>query len=89
MLSALVEYRCREFVAIFLLKEVAVFFYALLILKSLQCFLKLKKYMRPSSKVGPAMAGPNRTGSAGPAYWLVWVTPNDQQISANTVMLKI
>ena len=45
MLSALVEYRCRKFVAIFLLKEVALFFYALLILKSLQCFLKLKKYI--------------------------------------------
>ena len=40
LLNALVEYRCREFVAIFLLEEVALF---------------LMFYMRPSSKVGPAM----------------------------------
>ena len=39
------EYRCRKFVAIFLLEEVALFLYTLLILKSLQCFLKLKKYI--------------------------------------------
>ena len=57
------EYRCREFVAIFLLEEVALFLYTLLILKSLQCLFKIKKiYMRPSS---------NRTGSAGPVISLL------------------
>ena len=36
--SVQVECRCREFVAIFLLEDVALLFYALLILRSSQCF---------------------------------------------------
>ena len=72
---SLVEYRCREFVTIFLLEEVALFLYTLLILKSLQSFLKLKKYMRPSSKVGPAMAGP--TGPVPPGLVQIPVFSDD------------
>ena len=47
-----------QFVAIFLLEEVAFLLYTLLILRSLQFCLKFKKKVRPSSKVCPAMAGP-------------------------------
>ena len=50
-----------QFVAIFLLEDVALLLYTLFILQSSHFFYKLKK-MQPSSKVGPV----NRTGSAGP-----------------------
>ena len=52
------------FVVIFLLEDVALLLYTLLILKfSHLFFFKLKK-MRPSLKIGPAMAGP--TGAVPP-----------------------
>ena len=47
-----------QFVAIFLLEEVAFLLYTLLVLRSSQFCFEFKKKMRQSSNVGPAMAGP-------------------------------
>ena len=52
-----------QFVAIFLLEDIALLLYTLLILKSSQIF-KIKKKCDQVSEVGPAMAGP--TGPVPP-----------------------
>ena len=62
-------------VAIFLLEDVALLLYTLLILKRSHLFFFRLKKTRPSSKIGPAMAGP--TGPVPPGLSFIQKLEDD------------